>query len=276
MNAERVLFCDTNIIRYLLDAPSRASRFAVHLREEGLVHAISLIQFTELLKLERYHAPLAQLLFDAQSHIFRWWKGIVHDEAAAYPNTSGIHAMSRPNIASHYPGKEGQDDLGRALAGGDLELLWNEIEEQKRRYKPVMDWLPSTRPRSNTPKAIDIDFTLHNHGVVLQVLRDIAPEFVETVQQHPDSFTPRLFPGAYLHAAYDYYRFILQGMKSQPSDVLDIHQVFYIPYCGAAILEKSMAGLLSRLKNERSLLGDVEIHSIRYARSITGTPKGSA
>ena len=271
---DRILFCDTNIIRYILDTPNACARFTGFLRDEGLLHAISLIQVTELLRLPRYHGPLAQLVFEADSFFLDWWKGIIYEEAQAYPQTNRVEVLSRPSIRSHYPGSHGPDDLRRALAGKDLELLWTEFEDQKVRYKPVMDWLPSTLPRSRTKRSIDVDFSLHNYGVVLTVLRDVAPEFVEVVKVDPEAFMPTLFRGAYLHAAYNYYRFILKGMRSQPSDVMDVHQVFYVPYCAMVITEKSMAGLFSQLKKDRSLIDTVQIQSMRYARSAFGPKAG--
>ena len=271
----RIFFCDTNILRYVLDTPGAPARFSARVRQKGLVHAISLIQLAELLKLPRYHSQLVQLIFDVGTCLFEWWKTIVQAEALAYPEPAPIDVLIQPNISSQYR-SGGPDTLRFALVGKDLELIWAEFEDQKVRYKPVMDWLPSTRPKSVSKHAIDTDFTLHNYGMVLQILRDIAPGLVNTIKRDPQFFTPTYFRGAYLHAAYDYYRYVLKGMRSEPSDIMDIHQVFYIPYCATVILEKSMAGVLSQLKRERSMLGTVEIKSIRYARSLFGPESGSS
>jgi len=271
-----LIYCDTNIIRYILDTPNAPSRFAAHLRREDLQHGISVIQLTELLKLPRYHSALAELIYTAGSHLFHWWKSILVEEVGAYPNTHEPEVVSPWSLATWYSTSGGVEGLRCALAGSDISLLWEEFEDQKSRYRPVMDWLPSTLPKSPTKQAIDIDFTLHNHGVVLQILREIAPEFVESLKVDPLAFDPTYFRGAYVHAAYNYYRYVLKGMKATPSDVPDLHQVFYIPYCSIVIMEKSMAGILSELKRDRSLLCAVKIQSMRYARSHFGMRRGSA
>jgi hypothetical protein len=264
----RILFCDTNILRYILDDPSRVNPFLLHLQKKSFTLALSLIQVIEITKIKRYHAPLADLIFSSEAHFFSWWKTIVAEEVDAYPATENIDPLSYPSIKSGYPGVSGRVELTLALSGQDLNILWREFEDQKKRYKPVMEWLPSTLPRTQAKQAIDIDFRLHNYGVVLQILRDVAPEFVEWIKQNPDSFDEHAFPGAYVHAAYNYYRYILKGMESEPSDIPDLHQVFYVQYSSKAILEKSMAGILHQLRNERGLLSNVEIQSIRHVRSI--------
>jgi hypothetical protein len=158
--------------------------------------------------------------------------------------------------------------LAKALAGEDVNLIWDEFESQKTSYEPVMDWLPTTLPKSKSNETINIDFNLHNLGIVLRALSDIAPDFREKIKCESKVFNPMAFPGAYLRAAYIYYRYILKGMRPERSDTPDIHQIFYFQYCSKVILEKSMAGILHQLKNERGLIGNLEIQSIRHIRSI--------
>jgi hypothetical protein len=263
-----ILFCDTNIVRYILDDPARVDPFLRHVRHEGYILALSLIQAVELTKLPHYHASLAELIFSSDAHFFSWWKTVVEEEVDHYPATSDVDPLTHPSIPSHYPGPSGRADLTAALSGEDLSILWNEFENQKTRYKPVMEWLPSTLAPSPAASAVDIDFHMHNYGFVLGILRDVAPGFVESLKQDPESFSERAFPGAYIHAAYTYYRYVLKGYLPEPTDVPDIHQVFYVAYSTTAILEKSMAGILHQLRNERGLLGNVEIQSIRHVRSL--------
>jgi len=265
-----ILFCDTNILRYILDDSARVDPLLRHIRQEDLTLAISLIQAIELTRLPRYHAPLADLIFSSDAYLFSWWKAIVAEEVDRYPNTNDADPLSHPSIPSHYPGPSGRAELADALSGQDLSILWSEFEDQKIKYKPVMEWLPSTLPPSRTDHAIDIDFRLHNYGIVLAILRDVALDFVESLKQDPESFDEQAFPGAYIHGAYIYYRYILKGIDPEPSDVPDIHQVFYVPYSTKVILEKSMAGILHQLRRERGLLKDVNIQSIRHVRSIVG------
>jgi hypothetical protein len=111
---------------------------------------------------------------------------------------------------------------------------------------------------------------MHNYGFVLQTLRDVAPRVVEFIKEDTTTFDPTSFPGAYMHGAYVYYRYILKEMNHEPSDTPDIHQVFYIPYCAEVIVEKSMAGILHQLQEERSLIPEVKINSIRRIREVTG------
>ena len=266
----RILFCDTNIIRYLLDESSRIPKFIRHIEDTESTFVLSLIQIVELVKLPRYHSPLADLILATDAHIFAWWKAIVEEEADRYPGREAVDPLSHPSLASHYRGASGRSQLALALAGDDLNVLWHEFEDQKIRYMPVMDWLPSTLPSSQSEGAIDLDFQVHNFGFVMGALREISPGLVGKIEPELDALDEEAFPGAYLHAAYTYYRYILKGMSPRPSDVLDVHQVFYIPYCWKAIIEKSMAGILHQLKSERGLLNDVEIQTIRHARSLFG------
>lgn len=264
----RILFCDTNIIRTVLDDETHLDPFVQHVQENGYLLALSLVQVVELFKITHYHGPLADLIFATNAHFFKWWKEVIAEEVRAHAKGRPIELLSRPSIAAHYPGRTGRDDLRQALAGIDLEALYKEFEDQKSRYKGVMDWLPSTAPESGTQEATDIDFELHNYGFVLSTLRDVSPEFVEEIRGGPESLDPHLFPGAYIHGAYIYYRFILDGMISAPSDVMDIHQVFYVPYCSKVIMEKSMGSILYRLRRERGLIEGVDIVAMPHLRSI--------
>ena len=254
----------------MLDESSRVSRFASYIEDYDSVFSLSLIQAIELTKLPQYHDSFAGLILTADAHIFAWWKAIVEEEADRYPGRERVDPLSRPSLASHYRGPNGQSELALALAGEDIDVIWREFEDQKKRYKPVMDWLPSTVPASLSKSAIDLDFGVHNFGFVIGTLREISPNLVETIEPELAALDEKAFPGAYLHAAYTYYRYILKGMSSEPSDVPDLHHVFYVPYCWKVIVEKSMAGILHQLKKERGLLSDVEIHSIRHARSLFG------
>lgn len=143
----RILFCDTNILRYILDQPSRVDPFLRHLEESEFTLVISLIQAVELTKLDRYHAPLADLILLEDAHFFSWWKAIVSEEVQAYPDTDSVDPLSRPSIRSHYPGSSGRAGLATALSGQDLSVLWREFEDQKIRYKP--SWNGFQRPCQN-------------------------------------------------------------------------------------------------------------------------------
>ena len=265
----RILLCDTNIIREVLDDEGRIDPFVQHIHDNGYLLALSLIQAVELFKLVDSHRRLADLLFASNAHFFKWWKDIVADEVGAFGRGQPIELLSQPSIPAHYPGRTGREDLRRALAGSDIEALYSEFEDQKSRYKEVMDWLPSTTPQTRTQEATDIDFELHNYGFVLSTLREVSPNFVEGMKGNIELFDPNLFPGAYLHGAYIYYRYILKGMKSAPSDVMDIHQVFYVPYCSKVILEKSMGSILHQLRRERGLIEGVDFEAMPHLCSIT-------
>jgi hypothetical protein len=99
-----ILFCDTNILRYVLDDASRVSPFLQHIKDGKYVLAISLIQVIELFKIPRYHLPLASLIIKTDAHGFSWWKEIVSSEVRVYPNTDGVDPLAYPSFGSSYTG----------------------------------------------------------------------------------------------------------------------------------------------------------------------------
>ena len=266
----RILLCDTNIIREVLSDEGYLDPFVQHIRDNEFLLALSLVQAVELFKITDSHRQLADLLFATDAHFFKWWKDIVAEEVGTHAGGQSIEPLAKSSIPAHYPGPAGRDNLRQLFAGSDIRALYSEFEDQKSRYKEVMDWLPSTTPQSGTQQATDIDFELHNYGFVLSTLRDVSPDFVEGIRGNIESFDPHSFPGAYLHGAYIYYRYILKGMRSAPSDVMDIHQVFYVPYCKKVILEKSMGSILHQLRRERGLVEGVAIEAMPHIRSIIG------
>ncbi len=78
-----------------------------------------------------------------------------------------------------------------------------------------------------------------------------------------------LFHGSYIRAAYTYYRYIRKGMHPEKSDIGDIHQIFYVPYCDEVIVEKSVAGFLHQLQKDKRLLDQISIKSIRFVRELS-------
>ena len=119
-------------------------------------------------------------------------------------------------------------------------------------------------------KAISENYLFDNENAVQldKALRKSGSSFREKIKSEPNAFNPMAFPGVYLRAAYIYYRYILKGLRPERSDTPDLHQLFYFHYCAKVITEKSMAGILHQLKNERGLLSNLEIQSIRHIRSI--------
>lgn len=225
-----------------------------------------MVQLLELKKLPRYYQGFLQLLSIVPANIFNWWKNILKYEVKYYPKSLIVNPVLGYIIGEMIQTPLERFSLREILESNELSLLWDYFEELKDKYMPVLSWLPSTSPKSGANH--DLDFDLHNFGYVLGELGDVDDNFVPSFKGKYSELKPEIFRGSYLRAAYTYYRYIRVGMTPERSDLGDIHQVFYMPYCKTAIVEKSMAGFLHQLRNDKGLLDHVDIKSIRFIREL--------
>jgi hypothetical protein len=84
------------------------------------------------------------------------------------------------------------------------------MNDMKPGYRKLFSWLPTTLP--SLLEKIEVDFMLHNFGVVIGELRKVNQEFVKSFRENPNSLDGKHFCGVYLSAAYVYYRYILKGI----------------------------------------------------------------
>jgi hypothetical protein len=265
---QRITFCDTNILRYLIDHPEKWTAFRRYLAETETSLSVSMIQLLEFEKLPNYYYGLLKLLSIMPANMLNWWKNILADEIKLYPvNTNSNINLILGNVIDgiiYTPSKH--FSLKEILESNEISLLWDSFEQSKDHYMPVLSWLPSTSPKPSADQ--NIDFTLHNFGFVLSEIRDVDNNFIPSFKGRYDELVVEAFKGSYLRAAYTYYRYIRNGMSPERSDVGDILQVFYMPYCANVIVEKSMAGFLYQLQRDKGLLNQVKIKTIRFVRNL--------
>lgn len=264
--SQKICFCDTNIIRYLIDHPEKWLAFKNYLAKGEMTLTISMIQLLELNKLPRYYQSFFQLLSVVPANIFAWWRNILKDEIQYYPKVSSVNPIFGYIIEEFIQTPSKRFSLKEILESNELNLVWDFFEESKDKYMPVLSWLPSTSPKPGANH--DLDFELHNFGYVIGEIGEIDDQFALGFKGNYNKLKTESFKGSYLRAAYTYYRYIRVGMKPERSDLGDIHQIFYFPYCKTVIIEKSMAGLLHQLKKEKGLLDDIDVKSIRFIREL--------
>lgn len=260
------MYCDTNILSKIVDNPENWPAFHKYLSETQALLVVSLIQIVEFKKVPHYHQGLSKLLLSTPSAIFKWWKNILREETKLYPTTEGLDPIVRPILTDLLHGASGQIELETLLGADDIELIWQTVDSSKEPYMKVISWLPSTAPNNKT--FMDMDFKLHNYGVVADEIREVNQDLINALKGQADKFKPELFRGSYTRAAYSYYRYILKGLTPEPSDIGDIHHVFYAPYSDEMITEKSMASILHQLRKEKGLLPKTQIREIRFLRDL--------
>lgn len=198
--------------------------------------------------------------------MFKWWKNILKEEVELYPTTLALDPILRPILTDLFHGSSGRVELQALLDAYDVDLMWQILDESKQPYMKVMSWLSRTAPGDNADK--HLDFVLHNYGFVVSELREDNQSFIDTFKGQASELKPELFRGSYIRAAYTYYRYVLKGMTPQPSDIGDIHHVFYVPYSSEVVQEKSMAGILHQIREEKGFPSETQIKSIRFIRDL--------
>lgn len=261
----KLIYCDTNIIRLLAGNSDWQRRLRNYQQVENLRLAISLVQVLEIQKVLESHVPVVNLLIEFDAVILKWWPRILQDEISRYPNTSPIDPVFlelRKELPTH------QQDTTRYatwLFGADSEFVWRVVEETKGQDTQVLDWLPSTKPLQDLN---DLDFGLHNFGRIVQQLKRANPDFMRRfVGRHSELDVTR-FSGLLTREAYVYYRYILDGRQSVPSDIGDIHQAFYVPYCHTVITERSLSGYLNRLARIRGIANKTVVRTVDFFRDL--------
>ncbi len=262
---EKAFYCDTNILDYLVKNPDKWANLRNYFHRNNGRLVISPIQVIEFKKVPKYHAGLTELLYRVPSSFSKSWMQVLAQEIALYPNPyepDFLHSPTINQIIDFYLGKFG---FQLFLGSDNVDLLWDGMDAKKRGYMELFSWLPTTLPAKDK---IDVDFHLHNYGVVIGEIQKISDEFTQGFRSSPDSLNVKYFRGVFLAASYVYYRYILRGIKPEPSDIGDMHQVVYFPYCREIVIEKSMAGILYQLKRERGILPNTSIKTIKFIRSL--------
>lgn len=263
---DQFFYCDTNILRYLVDNPSKWTAFRQHLFAIKAILVVSWIQVIELSKVPHYHEGISRLLLSTRSALLKWWKDLLREETEHYPQTTVIDPIQRPLISDYLRDQGGQFVLRALFSSYEVDLMWQTLDDDKEPYMKVMSWLSTTAPGPAADE--NVDFTLHNYGFVVHELRELNESFLNTFKGRANDLNVEAFRGSYMRAAYTYYRFVQKGFAPQPSDIGDIHQVFYVPYCKSVVLEKSMAGILYQLRREKNLAPETDIKSIRFVRDL--------
>jgi hypothetical protein len=263
---ERLFYCDTNILRFLIDNPSKWPAFQRRLYDLDAVIALSWIQIIELSRVPHYHRGVSRLLLNNRSALLKWWKDLLTEEVERFPETTLVDPLQRPLISDYLKGQVGEFLLQALFSTYQVDIMSEVIDGSKEQYMRVMSWLSTTAPEPTADK--EIDFKLHNFGFVLSELRSVNEPFVTSYAKRVEDLKVEAFRGSYMRAAYTYYRYIQDGISPIASDIGDMYQVFYMPYCKNVVLEKSMSGILHRLRKDKNLLPKTEIKSIRYVREL--------
>ena len=266
MSDEEAFFCDTNILRFLVEHPNKWERLRKYLQENNYRLVFSPIQFIEFKKIPRYHDGLTKLLSSVPSSFTKGSTKILEEEISNYPSSAKIELFHKPSINEIIGKHLGNFGFQLLLDSINAEILWDSMNDMKPKYMDLFSWLPTTLPSAS--EKIEVDFMLHNFGVVIGELRKVNQEFVKSFRESPNSLKVDYFCGAHVSAAYVYYRYILKGITPEPSDVGDIHQVFYFPYCREIVTEKSMSSIIYQLKRERDIMANTSVKTIRFIRSL--------
>lgn len=257
-------YCDTNILRFLVETKDKWKRLEEYLIVQKLILVISWVNIVEMVKLPKYHRDLSQLLLQVPTAILKMRQDIIRKEILEYPNKVN-NIINYPLLRFMLDSRDKVGQLQKILGAEDVEAMFSVLGELKLDYPPKMDWLKNTKPKEDF---IDTDFELHNYGWVVDDVRQENEEFVREFRDQPSHFRASHFRGSMLAAAYNYYKYILKTYEPGPTDVADLHQIYYFPYCKHIVIEKEMAGLLSQIKRERGLLAETKIDSIRFARTL--------
>lgn len=266
MGNEKAFFCDTNILRFLVEHPGKWMNLKKYLENNKYRLVFSPVQFIEFKKIPRFHNGLTNLLSTVPSAFTKGSMKIIEEEIVNYPSPIKVSLFHEPTINEIINSHLGDFGFQLLFDSINAEILWDSLNYLKPQYMELFSWLPTTLP--SQPNKVEVDFMLHNFGGVVGELRKVNQEFVNTFRGNPSSLDVKYFYGAYLSAAYIHYRYILKGITPEPSDVGDIHQVFYFPYCQEIVIEKSMSNILYQLKHERDLLADTSVKTIRFIRSL--------
>jgi hypothetical protein len=212
-------FCDTNIIRYLIEHPEKWTAFRRHLTENKRFLCISFVQLLELQKLPQHHTGFLRFVSVMPSIVFKWWRQILREEIFYYPATTEVNPILGFVFDGVIEATSDRIELKSWLESSIADKMWDIFEETKQQYMPVLSWLPTTSPKSHANK--DMDFTLHNYGFILGEVRDIDANFLTDFKNTYELRT-ELFRGSNIRAVYTYYRYINKGMSPEKSDIGDI------------------------------------------------------
>jgi hypothetical protein len=94
----RSVFCDTNILRFLVEHPDKWENLKIYLQKNNYRLVFSPIQFIEFKKISRILDGLTRLLSIFPSSFTKGAMKILEEEIANYPSSAKIVLFHKPSI----------------------------------------------------------------------------------------------------------------------------------------------------------------------------------
>jgi len=151
-------------------------------------------------------------------------------------------------------------------------LISDKIKEAQRKQllnaKKVKHHLESIRssfPPSNLGKYKIEQAEIFAWMFTVQWLRGNHPQFICKLNENRHLLKAELFPSIQLFAYYVYYTCFLGNKQPRAlSELGDLFNLFYFPYCKLIILERDMCSVLNKIKLHSNMLDGVEVANIDF------------
>jgi|SRR5712692_4202510 len=95
--------------------------------------------------------------------------------------------------------------------------------------------------------------------ITVQELGFSQPEFLKQFKDKVTNLKTEAFPSIKIMGYVVFYKYYLAGQEPKASDFGDMFQLYDIPYCKLAIMERNMCDILNQIKKNHNVLDGVAV-----------------
>ncbi len=256
---KRFVHGDTNILSEFAKRRELWRLLQDFLRCNDLCLAISGAPAAELSSATRLHESLNVLLTAVPSATIKGPDEVLKEEIDAYPSR-------RTDTLLRYPLNAllGKSDFGRFLSSRELVNARDgqrvAAGEWTQRVSSLQgNFSPSKNGKYTRKQADELAWIL-----TIQELGTTHAALLTSFAANASRLIVKAFPSLQIMGYVVFYKYYLSGRKPKQNDFGDMFQLYDIPYCKFAILERDMCEVLNQIKRNHGILDGTVIANIDF------------
>jgi hypothetical protein len=255
----RFLHGDTNILSAFAKRKELWRPLQDFLHSNDLCLAFSGAQAAELNSAPWLHEPLNTLLTAVPSALIKSADIILQEEIDAHPN-------SRTGTLLQYPLNAllGKSDFGQFLSSRNLTDARAQQRSAAQEWMLKLEALRSNFPPTKSGKYDRSQADLFAWTLTVQELGASHFEFLQHFKDEVSLLKADVFRSLRITGYVIYYKYYLAGQKPKESDFGDMFQLYDLPYCKLAIMERNISGILNQIKKNHNVLDDVTVVNMEF------------
>ena len=250
----RFAHADTNILSMVVKDLKLWRPLQDFLHSNDLCLGISNAQVAELSDAKTLHESLNVLLTAVPSATIKNADVVLAEEVSSHPNRPSVSLFAYPLNALL-----GTSSFGEFLASSDLAEARQQQRLAAQEWMDKVGSLKSNFPPSKSSKYVAAQADSFVWNLVVQELGSSHAEFLRLFKDDVRKLHIPVFRSVRIMGYVIFYKYYVSDQKLNPSDFGDMFQLYDLPYCKLAVMERNIGEFLIQIKRNHDVLDGVTI-----------------